>query len=41
MRWRRDGWILAVELWGKEKKGLRLRGEGVGLELAYDALNPR
>lgn len=26
---------------GEGKKGLRLRGEDVGLELAYDALNPR
>lgn len=41
MHWRRNGWILVMELCGKEKKDLRLRGEGVGLELAYDALNPR
>ena len=35
--WRRNG---ALELWGKERKGLSLRG-GVGLELAYGALHPR
>lgn len=35
--WRRNG---ALELCGKERKGLRLRG-GFGLELACGALHPR
>ena len=34
-----NDWILAMGLWKEERKGLRLRGEGVCLGLAHSAFD--